>query len=373
MDGCFSYVFSTVTLLESVQERGRENQWMAVSPPLPSPTLPLCLVSHDHAGSWRCRSSRTGTAAGAPQCCRSYHIPVTAEERARIEGQGWEDDPELKDTPFFVREQRRVPPEPPARRAVRLPRRGQPLPHPREVRLRREAAGVPRLPVPAGPGRRPLAARAAVRVPRRRRQRRPAAGRARRRSARVRAADGGGRGPPRSTEPPPPLQAGQVGAVGATCSASSTCSRGCSARPTMPLERRWRKVLVRGDMVRKATFDGGGDAKKAVTGGRLSEMLHVLGDGRGRGRAEDRGGGAAAGVGRAGGVPAGAGRVRPQGPRRRARARPSAAGSAASLAASRFARGKGRMPKVHALIPETTFAAAEQPAGPLSPTRPTRC
>jgi lysine-N-methylase len=37
------------------------------------------------------------------------------------------------------------------------------------------------------------------------------------------------------------------------------------------------------------------------------------------------------------------------------------------LAASRFARGGGRVPKVHASIPDATFAAAEQPAGPLSP------
>jgi lysine-N-methylase len=37
------------------------------------------------------------------------------------------------------------------------------------------------------------------------------------------------------------------------------------------------------------------------------------------------------------------------------------------LAAMSFARGRGRIPKVNALIPDTTFAAAEEPAGPLSP------
>jgi lysine-N-methylase len=33
----------------------------------------------------------------------------------------------------------------------------------------------------------------------------------------------------------------------------------------------------------------------------------------------------------------------------------------------RFARGSGRIPRMHAWIPETTFDAVEQPAGPLSP------
>jgi lysine-N-methylase len=42
------------------------------------------------------------------------------------------------------------------------------------------------------------------------------------------------------------------------------------------IERRWRKVLFVVATLRKATFDGGGDPKKAVTGGRLSELLHVL-------------------------------------------------------------------------------------------------
>src|SRR5262249_51450234 len=34
-------------------------------------------------------------------------------------------------------------------------------------------------------------------------------------------------------------------------------------------------------------------------------------------------------------------------------------------AAWRFARGTGRVPRTHALIPKTTFEALEQPAGPL--------
>lgn len=37
-------------------------------------------------------------------CCRSYHIPVSAAERKTIDAQGWENDPELRGVPFFVRE-----------------------------------------------------------------------------------------------------------------------------------------------------------------------------------------------------------------------------------------------------------------------------
>ena len=37
------------------------------------------------AQNWDCH--------GCTHCCRSYHVPVTAEERKRIEAQGWEADP----------------------------------------------------------------------------------------------------------------------------------------------------------------------------------------------------------------------------------------------------------------------------------------
>lgn len=37
------------------------------------------------------------------RCCRQYHVPVTAEERARIEAQGWSQDPDFAGVPLFVR------------------------------------------------------------------------------------------------------------------------------------------------------------------------------------------------------------------------------------------------------------------------------
>src|SRR5581483_966907 len=112
----------------------------------------------------------------------------------------------------------------------------------------------------------------------------------------------------------------------------------------------WRTVLALAATARGLVFDGGGDPKKAVTGGRLSELLHVLG----AGVADD--------------VPP-AGDVPPPGWSGRSVFRPMVAlyvrkdtgpekGSALRgpvtrvWAAMRFARGKGRVPKVHALIPD---------------------
>src|SRR5262249_1670102 len=78
------------------------------------------------------------------------------------------------------------------------------------------------------------------------------------------------------TTPPPPLQKGQVVKWDDLFRIVTTVSR-TLGNTTDPLERRWRKVLGLVAMMRSAKFDGGGDPKKAVTGGRLSEMLHVLG------------------------------------------------------------------------------------------------
>src|ERR1700678_2509855 len=44
--------------------------------------------------NWDCHS--------CGDCCHSYAVPVTAEERARIEGQGWEKLPEFQGVPFFA-------------------------------------------------------------------------------------------------------------------------------------------------------------------------------------------------------------------------------------------------------------------------------
>ena len=42
--------------------------------------------------------------SGCSACCRTYHVPVSADERKRIEGQGWEQDAELKETTYIVKE-----------------------------------------------------------------------------------------------------------------------------------------------------------------------------------------------------------------------------------------------------------------------------
>jgi lysine-N-methylase len=133
-----------------------------------------------------------------------------------------------------------------------------------------------------------------------------------------------------------------------------------------PFERRWRKILFIVSMLRKATLDGGGDPKKAVTGGRLSELLHVLGI-----ASEDEVPASAADEARPGWVGRtvfrqlvavfarkdhGAEKGEAQrGPVRR------------FASAVRFARGRGRVPKVHAVISDAaTFAAGEKSFGPLS-------
>jgi lysine-N-methylase len=55
---------------------------------------------------------------GCSNCCREYHISVTAEERGRIQEQGWEQDPEIGQVPLFVGS------GPPWARRYRLNQRG---------------------------------------------------------------------------------------------------------------------------------------------------------------------------------------------------------------------------------------------------------
>jgi lysine-N-methylase len=45
--------------------------------------------------NWDCQS--------CGNCCREYHVAVTDEERRRIEGQGWDQDPATHGRPLFVR------------------------------------------------------------------------------------------------------------------------------------------------------------------------------------------------------------------------------------------------------------------------------
>src|ERR671923_280380 len=57
---------------------------------MPLPVRPLPVLQN-----WDC--------PGCTACCRQYHVSVTPEERARIEGQGWDEDPDLAGVPLFVR------------------------------------------------------------------------------------------------------------------------------------------------------------------------------------------------------------------------------------------------------------------------------
>ncbi|MFL5340273.1 MAG: YkgJ family cysteine cluster protein, partial [Gemmataceae bacterium] len=56
---------------------------------MPMPVRHLPVVQN-----WDCQ--------GCTDCCREYNVHVTAEERQRIEGQGWEKRPEFAGVPLFV-------------------------------------------------------------------------------------------------------------------------------------------------------------------------------------------------------------------------------------------------------------------------------
>lgn len=307
--------------------------------------------------NWDCHS--------CGDCCRSYAVPVTAEERRRIEGQGWEALPEFKGVPYFVK-------------------RGG------EFYLNHRADGgcvflgadnLCRIHGKFGSAAKPLACRIYpfLLVP---------AGdhwNLGLRLACPSAAENKGRGlnaqlgdareyatyfeataaPGALDAPAPPLHGSQrvpwadVGRI-------ATAFSKMLANEADPFERRWRKVLFIVAMLRKATFDGGGDSKKAVAGGKLSEMLHVLGL-----AADDEEPKAAAEVRRPGwtgrtvfrqlvavfarkdhGVEKGTAQ---RGPVRR------------FVSAVKFATGRGRVPKVHAVLADSaTFAAGEQSFGALS-------
>ncbi|MCS7270280.1 MAG: YkgJ family cysteine cluster protein [Gemmataceae bacterium] len=130
------------------------------------------------------------------------------------------------------------------------------------------------------------------------------------------------------------------------------------AQPAIPLEQRWRQILFVVDLLRTARFDGGGDPRKAVVGRRLSQLLEILSQ-----AARDE-------------VPV-AMNVPPPSRKARVLFRSLLAvyvrkdtgpqqGSAQRTvwgrlwAAWRFARGRGRVPRLHGAIPaDARFAAAE--------------
>jgi lysine-N-methylase len=304
--------------------------------------------------------------AGCSACCRQYSVRVEADERARIEAQGWESEPDFEGLPLFVPEGSTewrlntrddgacvfLGPDNRCRIHAKFGSAAKPL----ACRI------YPFMLVPAGDHWRlglrlscPAAAESAGR---------PLADHL----AEVREyaeALEAGNGSLAVNAAPTPLQAGQVVPWSDLLRISTAISK-LLGDTSAPPERRWRVVLAVVATCRAAVFDGGGDPTKAVTGGRLSEFLHVIGSAM----AEE--------------VPQAAEDVPPPSWSGRSVFRPMVAlyarkdhgpekgvalrGPVSRVwAAMKFARGKGRIPKVHALIPDVTFAAGEQPAGPLTP------
>ncbi len=321
--------------------------------------------------NWDCHS--------CGDCCRSYAVPVTADERARIEGQGWDKQPDLAGVPLFA------------------PRGGETyLAHRPDgacvflgaddkcrIHARHGAAAKPLacriypfMLVPAGDHWN-LGVRMAC----------PSAAddkggalsghlrEAREFAAALEARTSGAEG-----APPPALYGSQsvpwadVGRIAAVVSRAL-------ADPLDPFERRWRKVLFVVSMLRKATFDGGEDKKgrrgdrgepaggspqrRAVTGERLTEMLSVLLEAAGEEEPAT-----AAAVAR----PGWAGRTvfrqlvavyarKDHGAERG----PALRGPVSRfLSAVKFAAGRGRIPKLHAALPAAAFSATDASFGALS-------
>jgi lysine-N-methylase len=124
-----------------------------------------------------------------------------------------------------------------------------------------------------------------------------------------------------------------------------------------PLERRWRKCLALARAMRKARLDG-------ITGGNLTELLKLMQ-------------GVADGETPANlmmlPAPSWVGRVlfrqavalytrKDHGPNQ---GLPGRGRVVLFRSALRFARGRGAVPRMHAWLPETTFAEVEKPGGPL--------
>ena len=310
------------------------------------------------AQNWDC--------SGCAACCRAYHVPVSAEERKRIEGQGWETDPALAGKPYFVKQGGWL-----SGTSYRLNHR------PDGACVFLGPDNRCRIHAKFGSAAKPLACRVYpfLLVP---------AGdhwRVGLRFACPTAVAGTGRpladhlpeareyaplleeGSPSAVNAPPvALGRGQVVPWPDVLRVASAVSR-LLGDTAAPLERRWRTVLGLVGMCRGLKFDGGGDAKKAVTGGRLSEMLHVLGEAA----AEETP--ATAAVPR----PGWAGRVvfrqvaavyaRKDHGAEKGTAQRTPVGRV--RAAVTFARGSGRIPKLHALLPDVAFAAGEEPFGAL--------
>lgn len=306
--------------------------------------------------NWDCHS--------CGDCCRSYAVPVTAEERARIEGQQWEARPDMQNVALFTRRGHEYHlTHRPDGACVFLGADNRCKIHAAHGAAAKPLACriYPFLLVPAGDhwnvGLRMACPSAADN------KGAPLADHLRE-AREFAAALEAGNAKGAEGAPPPPLYGSRVVPWADVGRIAASVSR-MLADGADPFERRWRKVLFVVAMLRKATFDGGGDKKKAVTGDRLSEMLQVLGDAAGD--EEPPSAQEVAGPGWAGrtvfrqlvAVYARKDHGAEKGP--------ALSGPVSRFwSAVRFASGRGRVPKLHAALPEAAFAASDAPLGALS-------
>ncbi len=305
--------------------------------------------------------------AGCSACCRSYHIPVSAEERRRIESQGWENESDLKGMAYFAQDGGWF-----TGRSYRLNHRADGacvfLGADNRCRIHAKFGSAakplacriyPFLLVPAGDHWRlglryacPSSAKG---------EGRPLADHVAEAREYAEALEVNTPGAVHS--PPVPLRRGQVVPWADVLRIVAVISK-ILAEETKPLEYRWRKVLALSALCRDLKLDGGGDAKKMVTGGRLSEMLSVLGEAAGEEIPESpddmpR----PSWVGRIVFRQMAAVYARKDHGIEKGRAQRGPAGRI--LAAMRFAGGAGAIPKVNSLIGGVQFRQAESSEEPF--------
>jgi lysine-N-methylase len=313
--------------------------------------MPLPVRSLTVLQNWDCH--------GCTDCCRQYRVGVTEEERQRIEAQGWDKDPAMEGTKFFVRDgwfsgKYRLNHGADGA-CVFLDEKGGCRIH---NKFGSEAKPLacriyPIVLVPAGNHWRVglrYACPSAVND-----QGRPISAHQseiRDYAAALEEREGfAGR-----TQAVPMLQRAQT-VSWSDLGLFITAFRDYVQDERRPLEWRLRKILAVIDLCRQSRFD-------KVTGDRLKEFLSVIGDGVGPD------------------VPAHAEAVAPPGWIGRILFRQAVAiyarkdsgphkgiskyGRSALLwAAWKFASGTGRVPRVHGLMPDTTFERIDAPAGPL--------
>lgn len=321
--------------------------------------MPLPVRSLTVLQNWDC--------AGCSACCRQYHVPVTADERARIEALKWDAKADFAGVPFFVRAGRfsseyRLNHKSDGS-CVFLGPDNRCLIHAKHGAAAKPLACriYPYSLIPAGDHWK-LGLRFAC----------PSATENRGRplpehlsEAREYAAILEGQaGTEAVSAPPAPLQKAQAVSWNDFPRIITAFSK-LLANPNDAPERRWRRALFVVETLRKAKFDGGGQAEKAVMGGRLSELLHILSEASGDEVPVSPNDVSAPGwVGRTVFRPLVALYARKDSGIERGQAQRTIFGRL--LSAMQFARGTGQVPRVHSAIGSVSFADAERPLPELS-------